>query len=171
MDVFLEQLVVKKKTGMDILKIVGLILATIIVVFLAFFVLPRISRIFSTFGVFIVVGALYGAWYLITGLNVEYEYILTNGEIDVDKIIAQRKRKRLITVNTRNFSEFGLYRPEEHTGKSYDATIFACSSLQDPNLYYAVTEHPKYGNCMLVFNPDERIVENAKQFMKRNVVK
>lgn len=43
-------------------------------------------------------GSLYGGYILITNMSVEYEYIVTNGEMDIDKIIAKRRRKRLITV-------------------------------------------------------------------------
>ncbi|MGI5959937.1 MAG: DUF6106 family protein [Massiliimalia sp.] len=165
MDVFLEQIVAKKRTSQDVLKTVGIILAAIILIFAALFILPAVVPFLSTLGLFLVVGILYGTWYLLTSSSVEYEYILTNGEIDVDKIIARRKRKRLITVNTRNFTEFGPYRPQEHAGKQYTSTIYACVSPDAPNTYYAVTDHPKYGHCMLVFNPNEKILTHAKQYM------
>lgn len=165
MDVFLEQIVAKKRTGQDTLKIVGIILAALILIFAALFILPALVPMLSSLSLLIAAGVIYGAWYLLSTTSVEYEYILTNGEIDVDKIIARRKRKRLITVNTRNFTEFGPYRPQQHQGKQYSATIFACVAPDAPNTYYAVTDHPKYGHCMLVFNPNEKILTHAKQFI------
>lgn len=171
MDIFLEQIVEKRSTGIDVLKKVGIVLAAVIICAFAILILPQISQLLATLNVFIVVAAGYGAWYLITSMNVEYEYILTNGEIDIDKIIARRKRKRLITVNTRQFTAFGPYRPQEHANETYTSTIMACSSINDPNTYYAVCEHSKFGKCILIFNPNEKIIETAKQFMKRNVIK
>lgn len=76
----------------------------------------------------ILCGAIYGAYWLISGMSIEYEYILTNGEIDVDKIIAQRKRKRLVTVSAKTFEAFGPYKPEEHVNRNYDSRILACES-------------------------------------------
>ncbi|UKI37385.1 MAG: DUF6106 family protein [Clostridiales bacterium] len=49
---------------------------------------------FSSFVLLIDAGVVYGAYILITHFNVEYEYILTNGDIDIDKIIAKKKEKK-----------------------------------------------------------------------------
>ncbi len=62
---------------------------------------------FSVIGIFLAAAALYGGYYLTTKLDVEYEYI-TNGEIDVDKITAQRSRKRLITFRCGSATDFGI---------------------------------------------------------------
>lgn len=107
MDIFYEQLVKKQLTPMDMMKRGGLLTAFVIVAFLAFFVLPAFSALFASFSIFIVAGAAYGVWYLWGTTNLEYEYILTNGEIDVDKIISQRKRKRWVTVNGPQFYRNG----------------------------------------------------------------
>ncbi len=171
MDIFLEQIVVKKNTGIDLLKKVGIIVAGLIIIVISLFVLPAVVPILGSISFVFAAGAIYGMWFLLTSFNVEYEYILTNGEIDIDKIVAKRKRKRLITVNCRNFLEFGKYNPQNHAGQTYNSTILACTSIDAPNTYYAVTDHKKYGKCLLVFNPNEKIVEHAKQFMKRSVIK
>ena len=44
MDVFLEQIVAKKKTGVDTLKRVGIVVATVVVVYAVMFLLPGIFR-------------------------------------------------------------------------------------------------------------------------------
>lgn len=180
MDVFLEQIVARKSTGLDLLKKVGIIVAALILIFLFTFIIPglqgfggilgTIGQIFSTLGLLVAVGVIYGTYYLISGMSIEYEYILTNGEIDVDKIIARRKRKRMITVDTRNFSEFGLYKNAPKAGENV-TVIMACSSPEDENTYYAICDHAKFGRCMLVFNPNEKILSHAKQFIKRQAMK
>lgn len=180
MDVFLEQIVAKKSTGMDLLKKIGIVVAALVLIFLFTFILPGfrmvegvlgvIGQIFSTLGLLLAVGVIYGTYYLISGMSIEYEYILTNGEIDVDKIIARRKRKRLVTVDTRTFSEFGLYKNAPQAGQNV-TVIMACSSPDDPNTYYAICDHAKFGKCMLIFNPNEKILSHAKQFIKRQAMK
>lgn len=40
---------------------------------------------------------------------IEYEYTYMNGEIDIDKIMSQAFRKRIITVNYKHFREYGDY--------------------------------------------------------------
>lgn len=171
MDIFLEQIVTKKNTSVDMIKKIGIIVVGIIIVMLALFVLPVIVPFLGMFSFLIAAGVLYLMWYLLTSFNIEYEYILTNGEIDVDKIISKRKRKRLITVNCRNFLEFGKYNPKEHENKTYSSTILACTSIDDSDTYYAVLDHAKFGRCILVFNPNEKLLEHSKQFIRRNVIK
>ena len=102
-------------------------------------------------------------------MSVEYEYILTNGEIDVDKIIAQRKRKRLVTVSAKTFEAFGPYKMAEHANRNYDNRILACESEDSPGVYYATFRHNTLGHCLLVFNPDDRIIQGVKSFIPRTV--
>ncbi|HEX3030256.1 MAG TPA: hypothetical protein VHT34_13385, partial [Clostridia bacterium] len=49
------------------------------------------------------VGAIYVAYYLATSKNIEYEYIYTNGELDIDRIIAQKRRRRMFSTSCKNF--------------------------------------------------------------------
>lgn len=174
MDIFYEQIVAKQNTSVDILKKVGIVVGALVLAFVIMFILPGIPVVgpfIGSFGLLLVVGEFYGVWYLLSSMNVEYEYILTNGEIDIDKIIARRKRKRLITVNTRNFTEMGRYSPEKVQGKTFSSTIMACSRVDAPDCWYAITEHPKFGTCLLIFNPNDHIMDGIKQYMKRNVLK
>ena len=126
MDVFTEYMVKKQKSGKDVfLQILcGVSAAAVIVV--ALLLIPivtlqfgQIGSMYTMLAPLIALGAGYGAWYLISSMNVEYEYILTNGEMDVDKIVARRRRKRMITVNARKFEAFGPYTPERITPAGY----------------------------------------------------
>ncbi|MDF2567869.1 MAG: hypothetical protein K0R90_1325 [Oscillospiraceae bacterium] len=166
MDIFREHLVKKSSSTSDIIKKIGIVILAVILFLFFFglsFILPRISFILVAASI----GVAYGAYFLITGLNVEYEYILTNGEIDVDKITAQRKRKRLITVHAKTFDEFGIYRPEEHANRQYDNRILSFADLD--SAYYAAFKHPTFGNALLIFNPDERILNGVKAALSKNV--
>lgn len=175
MDTFYEQIVSKQNTGLDVLKKVGVLLAMVVLSFAFLFVLPSFSNIigtiFSTIGLFLVVGVLYGGWYLLIMMNVEYEYILTNGEIDIDKIMAKRKRKRLITVNVRNFTEMGKYDAEQLKGQTFNSTIMASGNPMADDTLYAVVDHAKHGKCLLVFSPNEHLRDGMRQYVKRTVWK
>ena len=67
------------------------------------------------------VGALFGLVWLLTGMSYEYEYILTNDDLDIDKITGKRKRKRLITLKMNTVEEFGIY--DGTNGANADATV------------------------------------------------
>lgn len=57
----------------------------------------------------------YLVYYLISLRKIEYEYAFTNGELDIDKIIAQRKRKRVFSASCRDFEAFGKLDSEKYT--------------------------------------------------------
>ncbi len=174
MDVFFEQIVVKQNTSADLLKKIGLVVATLLVIFICLFILPIIpgvvGQIFGSFGIFLAAGAVYGSYYLLSSMSIEYEYILTNGEIDIDKIIARKRRKRLITINVREFTEFGVYDASKNYG-NVQSTILACSTQNDHDNYYAILDHTKFGKTIVVFTPNEKILTNLKQYVKRTAIK
>lgn len=89
---------------------------------------------------FLAAAALYGGYYLTTKLDVEYEYIFTNGEIDVDKITAQRSRKRLITFRCGSATDFGI--ADENFSVPEGATqVLACACDDSLTDYYITFNH------------------------------
>lgn len=153
LDTFGEQLVKKATTGADWAKrigltVLGLIVATALMwlsFFTGFMVLTLIS-----------VGVLFGLVWLLTGMSYEYEYILTNDDLDIDKITGKRKRKRLITLKMNTVEEFGVY--DGTNGTNADATVIA-SDGTNVNAYYLIAKHKTHGRTILIFSPDKRMTE------------
>ena len=87
MDIFVEQLVKKEKTVRDRLITVCIVLCVVLLP-LACVALAYITSIyyFIMVAFFVLIAAVYGAWYFITAQNVEYEYSVTNSNITVDKV-------------------------------------------------------------------------------------
>ena len=156
MDTYSEQLVKKTMTSMDSLKktlfFVGGVILAIVFLILTFTLSP-----FMLFAVAIVI---YGIYWLMTGTNVEYEYIVTNGEIDIDKIISQRKRVNLLSVSAKEITNFGVYEDQNFDG----TTISAIGG--EEQLMYADFKSSKYGECRLVFAPNEKTLESIKPFLR-----
>lgn len=153
MDNIAEQLVSKQPTSADRAKLVlisvaGILLASAVMFF----------AIITGFMVLVIiaVGLIAGTVYYISGAYVEYEYIITNDEMDIDKIIGKRKRKRMITVDLSAAEAFAPY-PSDEDIKA-DATVFA-SSGSETDAYYLITSHSSYGKVKVIFNPGERIRE------------
>lgn len=119
-DIFLELLVPRKKDAKDKIIIGLIILAAVIVTLLLFAVMLGISLAaaaeesaqgFSSMtfsiGLLLVALAWYGAYLLITTRNIEYEYIVTNNELDIDKVMSKKGRKHLVTVDMSNVKCMG----------------------------------------------------------------
>ena len=106
------------------------------------------------------VGAGYGTYFLVTSSYVEYEYTFTNGELDVDKIIAKKKRTSLLSVEVRSFTDFGRY--SDGLEESEDMTVVFATDNVASKEYYADFDHKEYGITRLVFVPDERMLDNIR---------
>ena len=89
MDNYAEQIVKRENTSSESTKKIGIIAAVIIIcIILGLVFIFTIGTFISLIALILAAGAVYGSYILLEGLNVEYEYIMTNGELDVDKIIA-----------------------------------------------------------------------------------
>jgi len=165
-DVFIEYMVAVRKTiKTTLLKILIILGGAFLVVVMM--TLSGLLGAFSILGVAAAMGVAYGAYFLLTSMNVEYEYAITNGEMDVDKITAQRKRKRLCTIKWREVEAFGKYVPAEHSGKQYENKFMACDSPDNPELWYCTARVPSKGQVFLVFNASERMLEAIKKYLPK----
>jgi hypothetical protein len=106
---------------------------------------------------------------LISSFDCEYEYIVTNGELDVDKIIAKRKRRRLLSIKASDFTGYGLLK-DAPTADGETTTVMA-SGLSDGDAadYFADFNHKTLGKARLVFSPEERVVQAIKPYVPRAI--
>lgn len=156
MDNIAEQLVEKRRTGADTAKKILVSAAALILA--SFFMYLAMMGMLTM--VIFAVAILGGGVWLLGSFNIEYEYIVTNNEMDIDKIIGRRKRKRMITVDISSAEEFAPY-PANHDVAA-DATVHAYSG-SETDAYYLVVNHSGYGRVKLIFNPNERIREAIMQ--------
>lgn len=154
MDYYNEQLVKKENEAIDTVKKVLIVIGTLALTALCVF-----AAVLFGFTPLIIVafGVLYLSWYLMTSTYVEYEYIVTNNDMDIDKITGRRKRKRLITVRLNTVSEWGEY-SEDNSPKA-DATVMA-SDASGIGAWYLLAKHDKYGKVMVIFTPTKETAVN-----------
>jgi len=164
MDNFSEQLVKRQRTSSDNVKRTVVIFGGIAVTLLLLAVsVAFLGSLISILGFLLAVAAVYIIVTTIQSLDVEYEYTFTNGELDVDKIIAKRKRTELITAEVRKFTAFGKY--TDDIPETDDMTVVLTSDNIASHEYYADFAHEEYGSTRLVFSPDERMLENISKFL------
>ena len=89
-DFYTEQLV-KRKASMGTMVAKAALIALTVVSLLSFFLFP-LGILF--FGIMIVADI-----FLFRQLDLEFEYLYVNGDLDIDKIMAKQKRKRVFQTN------------------------------------------------------------------------
>ena len=163
MDTFVEQIVAKKKTGKEIAAIVLVAVGLALIVALTVLFFPIIGVIAPI----LLFGAGYGAWWLITAQNIEFEYCVTNGDIDIDQIIARRKRKRIVSVSSKKIEAVGRYSPAVFAGRQVDRLVMAVTSPSAEGLYYFTYHSKKRGHTVVVFEPNERVKAAFREGLPR----
>ncbi len=172
MDVFCEQIVKKRKTTAEKLA-VALIWAggwvlSMLLIFLGLYIFPGYFMLALLAAGFVV----YFSMKLAFKLNLEYEYCVTNGLLDVDKIINRSDRKRLLSVEVNTFDRFEEFNPQkpENDPKKFDLVVNAVADPQGSDAIYAATiRHPVKGRILLVFQPNEKILTTVKQALPRTL--
>lgn len=162
MDTFFEQLIKIKFTG----KIKALIAAIIILDLIIVAVLLMASLVFApAFMLLIVFAAVYGGYKLITMLSVEYEYIYTNGDLDVDKITGQSKRKRIVSIKCSEVEKYGEYKGQLAPGSVKNTLVF-CNPDSEGQVYI-IAKDRNLGKVMIVLAPDERLCTEIEKAIPR----
>ena len=152
MDTFVEQIIKKKKGAKEFAVITGISIAFLLLTLISIYFLNVVALL-------VVFGLGYGAWYLITSQNIEYEYSVTNGDIDIDEIIAQRKRKRVVSVVGSKIESLEPYYAETFASRPFDRRVIAAPSEHESDLWCFTYHSKKNGHTIVIFQPEQRVLE------------
>jgi len=165
MDNFAEQLVKKNETSSDRRRRAGIAVCGVIItaamVLMSFIQLDK--PVVAFLGMILAAATGFGTFFLIQGSYVEYEYTFTNGELDIAKIIAKKKRVEMLSTEIRSFTDFGKY--SEDMEESEDMTVVIASDNIASHEYYADFQHEEYGSTRLVFVPNEKMLEFIGRYL------
>ena len=167
-DVFIERMVKKKFESMDLLVMVGIVVAMIIAVFIGF-VVGMVMLPIPMITLLVVLGAGFGGYKLLTMRLLEYEYSLTNGFVAVDKIMNRSTRKRMTSFECSSAEDIGEYQKNEARLKnqSFDARVFATQYSDHRDSWYMIVRSGKTGKTLVVFDPDEEFLDAVKKYIPR----
>lgn len=157
MDTYCEYLFKKKKNPKDYAIAAGVIVLSVVILFFCTGILLSIPQL-----VFLVpalwFGVIWGAFKLIKRSDVEYEYLLTGGDLDVDKIFAKSSRKRILSVRRKDVVV--MARPSSDKIPSGNEVIDVTSGY-NPHAVYALVISGSPSKTIL-FEPSEKMIEQLK---------
>ncbi|MDR0822087.1 MAG: hypothetical protein LBN40_06480 [Oscillospiraceae bacterium] len=162
---FIEQMVAKKLTAGDRVK-QGLIIAGAVII-------AAVSVLFAlALPPVLLLGAaaIWVAWMLTGSFSTEYEYILTDNELDIDKITGKKKRKRLITIDLKCVKSWGQGEANDAFASNANVTIFAHDSTAE-HLWNLTAEHDKAGKVVLYFSPSLEVAHHINFFVSNSLKK
>lgn len=183
-DIYLEYMVKRKKTGKQTALIATIVvLAAILscVCFVLMFAIgvtmqkagTALGQMVSFIGLLLVAAIWYGVYMLIGMQNVEYEYILTNSEMDIDKIMSKKGRKHMVTFDFKDVSVCANINDSEHNHdykniKTYK-TIDVTGDKERGNIYFADVSIDGGEKVRVLFQPTSKMINSARKFNPRNI--
>ena len=158
-DFYTEQLVKRQKASSTTLIKAILIILTVLSVVLIFMI---------PFGIIGPVIMIALDVFLFRSMDVEYEYLFVNGSLDIDKIMAKQKRKRVFEMNVRDMEVLAptgsIELQQYQRTKTYDFS----SGVEGARTYEMVTISQGQ-TVKIIFEPNKTILEGMKMLAPRKV--
>lgn len=163
-DSFHEMIVRGQRPQYAGLQMLGMVVASLVILVLLF----MFSSVLGMLMPLLVVGLGYGLFYLLRGFSREFEYTLTNGEIDIDLIVAQRKRKRVFSGAARNFESMAPLSANKAASASRQSAgssqVIDCRGTTSSGKHFEIRAEYKGKRVTVLFTPDDIIVNQLKRF-------
>lgn len=167
-----EQVVKKEKSVKYYLNVVLIIVGAIaipgILIALAYIIsLPYLIYL----ALFAFLFCIYGVWFFITSLRVEYEYAFLSSVFRVDKVISRRKRRPVVKVDVKMLEDLFPYSDEKMSEKKFAKVYNVAAREFSTDNYVAVYHSEAKGRTAIVFTPNEKMLEAMKPYFNNNLRK
>ena len=169
MDAYLEQIVKRRKTPKDFLIKVAMIMSIFAVLALGVVVGILVNYYFIIIGFFLSLFEIYLCWYVVTGRNIEYEYTVTNNNLQIDKIMNKSRRKELLSIDIKKIEGIEKLGEGRLNENRCDKVMWLGTYEDDESQYRFVVQTNRYGKVMVVFAPNKKILDAVKLHLKPEV--
>ena len=155
------EILVKKK-GTPLLKVAGIVTA-LLTVFFVFMML-----IGNLWGIIFATACGVGCYFVSLHNTVEYEYLYVDKELQIDRILARSKRKRMETLDLKELEVLAPVRSHEvdrYRNRNVKAKDYSSGAGGNDTLKYMLVVN----NKQIIFEPTEEMVKTIKMFAPRKV--
>ena len=170
MDNYYEQIVVKKMTSqkktMIIVGFILLILGIVVSVFLSA-ALPPLAFVALAFPG----GCIYLIYYIVSNSKVEYEYTFVGGEMRIERIKRQLKRKKVCAFDVKAVDDIDKYNDRESGKRNIDISkqnliLRAEDDDTNPTTYYVlIHDKIRHKPAVLIFTPDDTTLDKIRPYL------
>lgn len=172
MDNLVEQVVKRKKNAKYFMNIALIILGAILIPVTLTIVSLILQKAYVFYiALFALLFCIYGAWMLVTGQSIEYEYATLSGTFRVDKIIAKRNRKNVVKLDIKNIDDMFKYSDEEMGKRKFNKIYNTGADDYSTDNYVATFVSEAKGKCAVVFSPKEKLLNGMRPYLKHDIVR
>ncbi|MCI8888690.1 MAG: hypothetical protein HFG70_11475 [Hungatella sp.] len=161
-DSYAEWLVKRKAPAYNIIIKAALIILCAISAFLA---------LTTVFGILILTAAGVATYFIFQQLNLEFEYLIVNDQITIDKIMGQARRKKAwegVLSEIQIIAPMDSYVLKDYENPNMKVLDFS-SHIQGAKVYGMI--HQGEGQTTkIIFEPNDRILQHIRQRAPRKVI-
>ena len=161
-EVFVERIIKRKLSGSGLMFRI----LSIFIVLLSMLTIPYLTML----GITITALLGYVAYLCWMYTSIEYEYSFLNGELTIDKIMGQRKRKSVDTYDIKKAEVIAPSSSEEIIRRAGNMKKIDYSTGYHSDDLYSVIINNGAGTVQIVFEPGEKMVD-AMYHVRPNIVK
>lgn len=163
-DIFNEQLVERKPNQKDVIKKAGLIGLAIIIAFVDLVFMPSVLLL-------VLAVEVMGLVFLFRRMNAEFEYVITNTELDINKILNKSSRKKLYSLNVKDITAMvpAMKKEYHHEVSKFNKKIDCSSGDLLENTYIMIFRN-KEDFVQMTFEPNEKMLKSIRTFIP-NIVR
>ena len=144
-------------TALRVLMFLGVFISLLLIMF---------GGLLSYLGIIIIVAV----FFLYPRLNVDYEYVFVDGQIDFDKIVAKSKRKTVLRIDFEQVEIMAPYNsPALDSYKHIQMEKKDFSSLRKESKPYVIIASSGSKKLQIFFEPTEKMITMIKQKSPRKV--
>lgn len=182
MEGIIEEIVSRQKTIKDYILEILIIIAGFVLSITLFalnVVLPQaipniIGSLLSTMCLILIVVVWYGVYNLRLAQSIEFEYSFIEGSIDIDKIIAKKKRKKVVSFDIKDAEVMARVDDDEHNSvyknTPHGVSIINATAPGKGDVYFVyLNETGK--RTLIMFCPSERMVEALWKHNPKSVIR
>ncbi len=152
-DVFKEQIVKQKPSSKNFFIKVGVVVLVVLLFFVTTVFIQPLAVILTA-------AAAFGAYYLFSFMNLEYEYVFTNGELDIDVIYNKTRRKRMFSGYVKDMEIMAHVDDKMHIGdfsSAQETKNYNSGEVKDNTYAFLYTYKGK--KQKIVIEPNEKMMQ------------
>ena len=115
--------------------------------------------------IFLIVALIYGEIKLLGTFRVEYEYIITNGMVDIDKITAKSSRKRVFSFECKDIIRTARINDKGILSAANQSYAFGNEGKES----FYVLVNKGSAKAVLLIEPQQKIINAIKECTPKNI--
>lgn len=135
--------------------------------------LSVVSALLLPIPIFWILAIVFGVslYFVLPKLDLEYEYVFVNGELDIDKIMAKSKRKRAKSLDLTKMEIMAPVNSHrlDYQNHNTNIKVLDFSSGNKEHKIFAVIIPDGKDLCKVLIEPDQELIENIQKSCPRKV--